>query len=74
MRIVLPVLAVALLSATPVKSIVAQVIIGVVTDAKNGHALADASVTLLNDEGQIKRGALTELDGTYVLQCPGSNT
>ena len=74
MRIVLPVLAVALMSATPVKSLAAQVIIGMVTDAKNGHALADASIVLLNDKGQIKRGTLTELDGTYVLQCPGAGT
>ncbi len=74
MRIVLPVLAVALMSATPVKSLVAQIIIGVVTDAKNGQPLADASVVLLDDKDQIKRGTLTEVDGTYVLQCPEAGT
>ena len=74
MRNVLPVLAVALMSATSVESLAAQVIIGVVTDAKNGQALADASIVLLNDKGQIKRGTLTELDGTYVLQCPEAGT
>ena len=50
----------------------AQVIRGTVTS--NGAPLVDASVVLLDDEGNIRRGTLSEQNGTYELMCPGPGT
>jgi len=50
----------------------AQVIRGVVTH--NGEALVDASVVLLDQDGNIVRGTLTERDGSYTITCPGAGT
>lgn len=50
----------------------AQVIRGTVTS--NGAPLVDASVVLLDDDGNIRRGTLSEQNGTYELMCPGPGT
>lgn len=52
----------------------AQVIKGIVQDGGTGQPVADASVVLLDAQGQIKRGTLTEPDGSYELQCPGEGS
>lgn len=49
----------------------AQVIIGVVMDAASGQRLADASVVLMDEDGKIVAGRLSEPDGTYSIPCPG---
>jgi hypothetical protein len=40
-------------------------------DAASGMRLADASVVLLDKDGNIVAGRLSEPDGTYSIPCPG---
>lgn len=60
----IPVLA---LTAMPLR---AQSVTGVVRDGRTGEPVADASVTLLDKNGRVQRGTLTEPDGTFVLVAP----
>ena len=69
MRILFSVVAVAALAA-PIQIVKAQIVAGVVIDAQTGNRLADASVTLLDRDGKILAGRLTEPDGTFLLPCP----
>lgn len=62
-------IALSVLFALP-HSLDAQVIQGVVLDAATSRTIADASVVLLDKNGKIRRGTLTEPDGTYSLVAP----
>ncbi len=62
---------VALLCATT-QAITGQTVSGVVKDAGSGMPIADASVVLLDDNGKIQRGTLTEPDGSYTITAPKS--
>ena len=74
MRVILTVTAAAAIISAPVAGLNAQVISGLVLNAANGEPIADASVVLLDKEGAIKRGYLTEADGLYTLICPKPGT
>lgn len=52
----------------------AQTITGKVVDAASGRPVADASVVLLDKNGRIQRGTLTESDGAYTIVCPSPGT
>ncbi len=63
------VLAVAAMAAPQV--IHAQVVSGFVMNARTGQRLADASVVLMDEDGKIVAGRLSEPDGSYSIPCPG---
>ncbi|MFQ5703609.1 MAG: carboxypeptidase-like regulatory domain-containing protein [Gemmatimonadales bacterium] len=69
-RLVLTIV-VALSLASPTK---AQTIKGKVLNALNGQPLGDVSLVLLDKNGAIKRGYLTDVDGVYELACPKAGT
>lgn len=48
----------------------AQTIRGVVIDAATGRPLADASVVLLDKNGDLRRGTLSDVDGSYSIRAP----
>ncbi len=52
-------------------SVHAQVIQGRVLHVSSGDPVRDASVVLLEGE-QIRRGTLTELDGSFLIEAPMS--
>ncbi len=54
-------------------SVHAQVIQGRVLHVSSGDPVRDASVVLLEGE-QIRRGTLTELDGSFIIEAPKSGT
>jgi carboxypeptidase family protein len=56
----------------PFTQIQAQVLRGTVKDGDTGAPVADASVVLMDEDGKIVRGTLTELDGSFVLEAPES--
>jgi hypothetical protein len=60
-----------LLSCVVALPTAAQTVQGMVKDMGSGAAIADASVVLLDDRGQIQRGTLSEPDGSFVIQAPG---
>jgi hypothetical protein len=47
-----------------------QTLRGTVKDGATGGPIADASVVMMDDEGRIQRGTLTEPDGSFVLVAP----
>ena len=61
---------VALLCAIPAVSLHSQTMRGTVKDGNNGVPIADASVVLMDSDGKIQRGTLTEPDGTFILVAP----
>ena len=74
MRVVLSVSVIAGMVLSSVSFLNAQVIQGLVVNALNGEPLADVSVVLLDKNGAIQRGYLTDVDGLYTLACPKSGT
>ena len=74
MRVVLSVSVIAGMVLSSVSFLNAQVIQGLVVNALNGEPLADVSVVLLDKNGAIQRGYLTDGDGLYTLACPKSGT
>ena len=64
----------ALLLSSAGGTLQAQTVRGSVRNAATGQPIADASVVLLDRQGRIQRGTLTEPDGSYVLVAPGSGT
>ena len=57
-------------SLTLIAPLQSQSLVGTVKDGTNGLPIADASVVLMDDDGRIQRGTLTEPDGTYMLSVP----
>jgi hypothetical protein len=55
-----------------VSQIAAQSITGTVKDEETGAAIIDASVILMDDDGRIQRGTLSESDGSFVLEAPAA--
>ncbi len=51
-------------------SLQAQTLSGTVKDGSTGAPIAEASVVLMDEDGRIQRGILTESDGSYQLQVP----
>lgn len=48
----------------------AQTVAGTIKDGDTGQPIADASVVLLDKNGRVQRGTLTELDGSFTLVAP----
>ena len=59
-----------LLLTVPSTSMLAQTLRGTVKDGNTGVPIADASVVLMDEDGRIQRGTLTEPDGSFVLVAP----
>ena len=74
MRVVLAASVIAGMVLSSVSSLNAQVIQGLVLNALNGEPLGDVSVVILDKNGVIQRGYLTDVDGTYTLACPKPGT
>ncbi len=74
MRVVLSATVIAGMVLSSVSSLNAQVIEGLVINALNGDPLGDVSVVLIDKNGDIKRGYLTDVDGVYTLACPEPGT
>lgn len=53
-------------------SLLPQSVRGTVKNAATGEPVADASIVLLNKNGRVARGTLSEPDGSYVLVAPES--
>ncbi len=54
----------------PSYPLAAQTVTGTVKHGGTGEPVADASVVLLDRNGRVQRGTLTELDGTFSLVAP----
>ncbi len=63
-----------LVLVTLVPSLNAQTIKGVILNSATKLPVADASVVLIDKNGAIKRGYLTDQDGAYTLMCPEPGT
>jgi hypothetical protein len=61
---------IALLCTIPTVSLHSQTMRGMVKDGNSGVPIADASVVLMDSDGKIQRGTLTEPDGSFVLVAP----
>jgi len=57
-------------AALLVTPIAAQSITGTVKDRATGAAVVDASVILMDDDGRIQRGTLSEANGSFLLAAP----
>lgn len=64
----------AILALPAAGQLAAQAVRGVVVNAATGDPVADASVVLLDRKGQIRRGTLTEPDGSFSLAIPENDT
>ena len=67
--VIVPALVIAMVLGS-VHSGAAQTVQGVVKDASSAQPIADASVVLLDEQGRIQRGTLSDPDGSYVIVAP----
>lgn len=66
--------AAALLLILPATSAIAQTLQGTVKNGDSGAPIVDASVVLLDEDGTIQRGTLTEPDGSFIITAPSEGT